>query len=307
MAHEETLGLFGDIGGSKVRIGVATTDLLIDYEELPTPQDPDELILTVGGLVHHFAERYSADMPTPAFGVGLPGPVRRGTDGTMVGPMSNIPGFEQPVNLAERLAADRRIHGLGIYVLNDATAATYQAARLPGLRTSDGSKPTTYLTHSTGIGGDTILEGQIVPGLAEYGKIPVAQPDGSYLTLEDLVSGNGIKARYGDGKRSAKEFGADPDAQWLWDTVGRDFGRAIAVLAPIIGMSDVVIGGGISRDRERYRQPLADEMAKALAALPPGVVETPQISYVPMGKIDDIGLLGAHQAVQSHRDELEYV
>ncbi len=307
MEPSQQLAIVCDLGGSRLRVGVAGPNGIVESQTATTPLDPDEFFNTLSGFLVHYINQYKADMPSPVLGIGMPGPVRRSQGQTMVGPMSKIPGFELPVHLPSRLGmADGRLKGLGVYVLNDATAAAYEAAQLPGLRAENNEHPVTYITHSTGIGGDTVLRGKELGLISEYGKIPMYH-EGRYVMLEDLISGDGIKALYGDGKRDAKEIGMDPMSQGVWDTIGRDFGRGLAILVPALGMSDIVIGGGISRDHDRYHRALMSELDTALAVLPPDFIEMPRITYVPDDEIDNIGLLGAYRAIQLHGKELEYV
>lgn len=307
MEPGQNLAIVCDLGGSRLRIGVAGSNGIVESQHIDTPLDPNEFFTVLSSLLVDYIGRFGTSMSKPVLGIGMPGPVRRAAGQTMIGPMSKIPGFELPVHLPSRLGmADNRLKGLGVYVLNDATAAAYKAAQLPGLRTTDNDHPVTYITHSTGIGGDTVVRGKELGIMSEYGKIPIWQGD-HYGMLEDLISGDGIKALYGDGKRSAKEVGADPAAQGAWEAVGRDFGRGLAILVPTLGMSDIVIGGGISRDHDRYHRALMKEFDTALSVLPAGFIEIPRISYVPNDEIETIGLLGAYRAIELHGNELEYV
>ena len=137
--------------------------------------------------------------------------------------------------------------------------------------------------------------------LAEYGHIPLLQRDGSYATLENLISGNAITLKYGD----VMYRNQTPRYQEHWDKIGRDFGRGIATLAPVIGMSAVVIGGGVSRNHERYEGALRAELAIATGSIPVGVVaESPLIKFVPHNMIDEIGLYGAFEAIRQRFKEL---
>lgn len=274
----------GDIGGTNMRLGVACAEGLLEYEIVSTPKDPDEFFRVVGNTVLRLGSVYDFDVGA----IGFPGPVRITSEGISVGPLTNIPSLDEPFDVNERVAAENEsLRGFRILALNDAEAATHAAPSLLdeihlGDRASGSHEQDviTYITHSTGIGGDSIKGGVVCSRadgmLAEYGHIPLLQADGSYETLENRVSGEAIKRRF-RGNPSAED----------WTQIGIEFGRGLATLMPVVGMSDIVIGGGASRAHGFYGDALAATLIKAARAIPSGVVEhAPEVTFVPENRID---------------------
>lgn len=300
------IALVGDIGGTCMRIGVASEDTLIDHAIVRTPHDPDEFFQVLGHVITGFVELYSVDNGA----IGFPGPVKADYNGVTVGPLPNVAGIEEAFNVNERLAAEHsKLRGFGILALNDAEAATHAAAHVAWPDIKNESSIVTYITQSTGVGGDSIKNGVVSSRadghLAEYGHMPFLQPDGTYATLENRVSGEAIRKIYGHGTLTAQQLYKDPDTGLVWQTVGKDFAKGLSVLAPVIGMADIVIGGGTSRCHPRYQKSLRQELDTALEAVPSSIIEkAPDISYVPSNMIDTLGLRGAFYALQQRYLEL---
>jgi predicted NBD/HSP70 family sugar kinase len=310
MAYSE-LAIVGDIGATNMRLGVARIDsttgraeLLSKPEERPTPLDPDHFFHSMARGVMALIEEY----PEISDGaIGFPGPVVDGNNGRMVGPITNIASLKRPFDLSERLAdVDSTLGDIRMISLNDAEAATYAAPFVPGVSNPDNQRPLLYITHSTGIGGETIqnhkISSRLTGQLAEYGHVPILQPDGTYRTLEKSISGPNMERLYGNGL-SIFELGTTEgeEIDKIWEKVGRDFAHGLGMMLPIVGPSDVVIGGGISRDHHRYDVALRTELEKILAIMPPGMLETPTISYVPKHEVSTFGLVGARYAIEQYR------
>lgn len=310
MAHSE-LAIVGDIGGTNMRLGIGRLDpetgrahLIHDPEIQPTPLDPDRFFSSLAKSVTVLLDQYP-EIKDGA--IGFPGPVAVGSERTMVGPITNIASLRQPFDLSERLTAEESaLAHFRVISLNDAEAATYAAPFVPGVSDPSNQRPLTYITHSTGVGGETIQNHQIASRLTgqlgEYGHVPLIQPDGSYRTLEKSISGPNMEVLYGNGL-SIFELGTAQGEQFdqIWDRVGRDFARGLAVTVPIIGQADIVIGGGISRDHQRYDAALREEFEKILSIMPGGMLEIPTISYVPKAEVSTFGLVGARYAIEQYR------
>jgi predicted NBD/HSP70 family sugar kinase len=301
------IAVVGDIGGTNMRVGVASVEGWLDEEIVPTPHDPDHFFKVLGGQMLKYIDKYDAKIGA----VGFPGPVRVTPEGITAGPFENIAGLDEPFDIHERLEAeDPRLSGFGVLTLNDAEAQTHAC---PSLLEKAGEdiidQVITFYTQSTGIGGDSIKNGVVCSRadgtLAEYGHTPVALPDGTFTTLEKRASGTAIRKLYGGGLRDARELYLDPDTQPVWDQVGSDLGFAIASLAPVLGMKHVVIGGGVSVCHPRYDLALRDTLAKAVEPMPAHIVDKPpMITYVPTKLIDVFGLMGALHAVRERYAEV---
>lgn len=299
------LAVVGDIGGTNMRIGVATAQGLIEQEIVPTPHDPDQFFNVLGGLMLNYVQSRGAKLGA----VGFPGPVKVSKEGITAGPFENIAGLNEAFDINERLAAEHKeLSGFGVLTLNDGEASTHAAPHL--LEDTDvEDRVITYFTHSTGVGGDSIKDGVVCSRadgmLAEYGHIPVRLSNDSYSTLEKRISGNAIHQLYGKGRHSAEVVYSWEGAQSVWDLIGRDFGQGIGFFAPVVGMTDVVIGGGVSVCHPRYDRALREELAKAVAPMPAHIVNTPpNITYVPTDQIPTLGMRGAFFALQERYEEV---
>lgn len=305
------LAIVGDIGGTNMRLGIGRLDaetgrasLLRKPDIIPTPLDPERFFSSLARGVVTLLEAYP-DMRSGA--IGFPGPVAVGAENTMVGPITNIASLKEPFDLSERLTAeDSSLAGFHFISLNDAEAATYAAPFVDGVSDSSNQRPLTYITHSTGIGGETIhnhqISSRLTGQLAEYGHVPLIQPDGTYRTLEKSVSGPNIEKLYGNGM-SIFEIGTtkNDETDEIWDKVGKDFARGLAMTVPIVGQSDIVIGGGVSRDHARYETALNEEFERILSIMPTGMLEIPKISYVPKDEVSTFGLVGARYAIEQYQ------
>ena len=288
----------GDMGATNCQVGVSSPHSLIDHEILPTPHDPDRFFHLLGSQILRFADYHKARMAA----IAVAGPVRITNDGEQAGPLPNIAGMDEPFILSERLAAAHpRLSGFPLITLNDATAAAHATARY--FADGNNSQPLTYLALKTGVGGDTIIDYETYSytgkALSEYGQMPLRQPDGSYATLENLVSGRAIKRLYGGNERDATTLAKDPATQDAWDAVGRDLARGIGMLIPLIGMRQLIIGGGVGANAAgRYGAALHEELQRISRVLPPNIAELPKIQFLPPDLDQVIGLRGCYFAAR---------
>ncbi|MET0475550.1 MAG: ROK family protein [Mycobacterium sp.] len=119
------------------------------------------------------------------------------------------------------------------------------------------------MTIGTGVGGAVWLHGELFEGLhgaaGEIGHSPGfgdrACTCGGYGHLETLASGRSIAARYREDTGidlSAAEIAArarrhDHAAITVFDTAGSAIGQAIIMVAALIDITTVVIGGGVAQ------------------------------------------------------------
>lgn len=283
----------GDVGGTNCRTAVVGPEgLVCEPDIVPTPHDPGELFQLLGSRILYLADRYGA--ATGA--LGMPGPIKRRAGTVAVGPFKNIAGVNEPFDLEEQLAAEHpKLSGFPVLPLNDAEAGAVAAARLYAV--NDNEEPLTYLTVSTGVGGDTCIGYESISyttGIpSEYGHIPLFEtPGGNSVTLEDRLSGKAI----------TKQFDSHPTEQ-DWQIIGQGIARGIGVLIPILGMAQVVIGGGVGGNHNhQFGESLATRLDEIMQAMPDNFVR-PEVSYVPKPRdpdmpdmVKDIGLFGCYYA-----------
>lgn len=158
------------------------------------------------------------------------------------------------VHITEML---RNRFGVGAYLCNDADACALAEWRYGA---GTGTDSMIFLTFGTGIGAGLILGGRLYSGACgmagEIGHVSLYE-DGHIGynkrgSVEGYCSGGGI-AQYGKG--SARELGVraeagDAEAVSIYERVGYDLGKALAILVDILNPEAVVIGSIYVRSRE---------------------------------------------------------
>ena len=158
------------------------------------------------------------------------------------------------VHITERL---QNRFGIGAYLCNDADACALAEWRYGA---GTGTDSMIFLTFGTGIGAGLILGGRLYSGACgmagEIGHVSLYE-DGHIGynkrgSVEGYCSGGGI-AQYGKG--SARELGVraeagDAEAVSIYERVGYDLGKTLAILVDILNPEVVVIGSIYVRSRE---------------------------------------------------------
>lgn len=238
---KEYLGI--DIGGTKCAVvrGDARANIL-EKRIFPTT-DRD------GTLKQIFAA--AADLKTDqteAIGVSCGGPLDAET-GMILGP-PNLPGWDRvPIT---RYLADR--FGIPAYLENDANACAVAEWRFGA---GNGCRNMIFLTFGTGLGAGLILDGKLFRGACgmagEVGHIRLFSGGhtgyGKAGSYEGYCSGGGI-AQYGLG--SAKELASkaragDCEALAVWERIGENLGRLLAILMDVLNPDVIVIGSIYAR------------------------------------------------------------
>ena len=151
---------------------------------------------------------------------------------------------------------------------NDADACALAEWRFGAGR---GTQNMIFLTFGTGLGAGLILNGQLYVGASnlagEVGHIRLA-PDGpeGYRkrgSFEGFCSGGGIaqliEMRTGESftaRELARRADAnDPQALAIWNEIGTQFGRGLAVLVDILNPEAVVAGSIFTRAERFLREP----------------------------------------------------
>jgi predicted NBD/HSP70 family sugar kinase len=142
-----------------------------------------------------------------------------------------------------------------------------------------------YLTLSTGMGGGFVVDGRLFRGASgEHpevahqavswrgpGRAPLCEC-GASGCLEERVSGNGIRRRFG---KPAEELSSDE-----WAEVGRSLGEGLRNLATILVPDLIAVGGGVALGGgERLLGPARDAARSALKLVPFPPVELSALGY----------------------------
>ena len=139
-----------------------------------------------------------------------------------------------------------------------------------------------YLTISTGMGGGFVVDGEIYRGAngehpeVAHQSVGSSRDDrcecGASGCLEALVSGNGIRRRYGKPGEQLT------DGEWA--EVGRDLGRGLRNLAAILAPDLIAVGGGVAIGAgEKLLAPARQVAASSLKLVPLPPVERSALGY----------------------------
>ena len=186
-----------------------------------------------------------------AVGVSCGGPLDA-KRGVILSP-PNLPDWDD-VHITEML---RNRFGVSAYLCNDADACALAEWRYGA---GVGTDSMIFLTFGTGIGAGLILGGRLYSGACgmagEIGHVSLYE-DGHIGynkrgSVEGYCSGGGI-AQYGKG--SARELGVraeagDAEAVSIYERVGSDLGKTLAILVDILNPEAVVIGSIYVRSRK---------------------------------------------------------
>ncbi len=274
-----------DIGGTKCAVlrGQGTEiEEKVRFETTAFPETLDKILTGVRRLM------------TPAVtavGISCGGPLdcRRGI---IQSPPSLPDWVDVPI-----VSIIEKALGKPTHLCNDADACALAEWRYGA---GKGTENMVFLTCGTGFGAGLILNGQLYSGFCgsagEIGHVTL-HPDGDHIgyykrgAAEGYCSGSGI-AQYGAG--SAKEIAdrakaGDPQAIALFQTIGADLGRAVAILVDLLNPEAVVLGSIYARCTDLL-QPSLEEQLKKEALLP--AVEACRILPAALGEqIGDVAAL----------------
>jgi polyphosphate glucokinase len=244
-----TIRLGVDIGGTGIKsapVDVELGDLTADRFRLVTPKKhrPDEVMKTVHEVVQKFP-----DVQGP-IGVTFPGVIIRGVVHTAANMDKSWVGLD-----ADKMFSDSL--GRPVTLMNDADAAGVAEMRFGAGKDKRGV--VIMITLGTGIGCAVFHDGVLLPN-TELGHIEI---DG--MDAERLASGSARDAE----KLSWKEF-------------GKRLQRYLRTLDALLWPDLFIIGGGVSKEAEKY--------------LPDVKVRTPVVTAE---LLNNAGIVGAAVLVNS--------
>lgn len=304
----DELAIVCDVGATKVATGVATTSEVFGAERHQTPRcDRDGLLQLLSSSILNLSDTYGTKTAVLAFN----GPTKFVDGDCEVGPLYLITPDTFQLGAALE-AIEPRLKGFQVLGLNDAEAAAYAAAQPPIITQPVRGEKIMYINLGTGVGGDTICNGQSTRGngmLAEYGEQVLWLPDGRRVTWGDLVSGEAIQKLYGgETGCCAQTLFKDPSTDMMWDEVGRNIARGLMPLLSSVGPHKVVFGGSVSQCHQRFSEALDDELDKAFEAFSPDSgTKRAEIIYVPRKRLAQLALRGGYYGLQERRAELVVV
>lgn len=292
-----------DLGGTNVRVAIVNEKGEV-LEELKRPslsdQGPEIVLDNILNMIQTLEQRKGC----LGVGIGIPGPVD--TEKGCVTLATNIKDFAHfPVvsYMEERL-------NLPVYLDNDANVAGLAEALVGSGR---GNKIVYYVTHSTGIGGALVVNGQGVSGQFGYaGEIANIivdrnRPKIDHLNagaVENWASGTAIvrqaKERISKDIESAYDVfllaqDGNTDAVDIIDNMIDDFAIMLSTIAHVVEPHVFVFGGGVTQSQEFYLDRV-EEKFKTLVH--PGMREI----QFKLASLEEPGIVGAAMLCYSHEE-----
>lgn len=314
MVHDKARGVLGvDLGGTNIRAAAIAPDgAMLARRQTPcgAADGVDAVLERLVTTVNEAAR--AANLPASApVGVAFPGGVNPRTGILSFAP--NLPGWRD-VPVRDRLS---QLLGRPVAVGNDVNAAALGEWRYG---VGQGTRHMIYLGVGTGIGGGTIIDGQLLLGrdglASEAGHIviDIAGPPchcGGRGCLEAFAAGwaiardaqrlldAGMPSSLPDllaerneeldgGAIAAAALAGDGLALEVLTGAGRALGAGIASLAHLFNPEVIAIGGGVTAAGDLLFAPLHEALAvHLLAPFAAG------LRIVPSALNQDAGLLGA--------------
>ena len=242
----EILGI--DVGGSGIKgapVDTSTGNMLAERYRIKTPTgaEPEPVAEIVAEIASHF------DWKSP-IGIGFPAPIKGGV--AMMA--ANI--SEQWVGLnADELFS--KATGCPCTTLNDADAAGTAEMKLGAGLGQPGT--VIVLTLGTGIGTAIFHNGNLIPN-TEFGHVEIKCKD--------------AEMHASDAARKRKNMS--------WKKYAKKLNRYLAVMEKLFWPNLFIIGGGISKDHEKF--------------LPLLTIDTP---VVPAQQFNEAGIIGAALAART--------
>jgi glucokinase len=294
------LGL--DIGGTKLAAGVVAGDgKVLSFTVTSTnaeegPERGIERLFELGRKA--VAESGLGWERIAVVGIGSGGPLDA-TRGVLIAP-PHLPGWRE----VPLVALAEEAFGLSVVLENDATAAAAGEHRFGA---GAGTRNMVYLTISTGVGGGSVIEGNLYRGASgnggELGHVTVdcagrhCRGCGRKGCLEAYVSGTSIAERAqeaGMGSVTAADVSAaakagDPIAIEVWDATTDALACGLTSIVNLFEPELVVLGGGVvSGTGEQLLGPVRERVRAESMAPAGGAAEIVQSA---LG--EHVGVVGA--------------
>ena len=237
-----------DIGGSGIKgapVDISTGELLAERYRIKTPKGakPEPVAKTVAKIASYF------DWKGP-IGIGFPAPIKGGVALTA----ANISKMWIGTNVDELFS---KATGCPCTVLNDGDAAGLAEMKFGAGYGQPGT--VIVLTLGTGIGTAIFHQGRLLPN-TEFGHVEIKCED--------------AELRASDAARKREDLS--------WKKYAKRLNRYLAAMERLFWPNLFIIGGGISKDHEKY--------------LPLLTIDTP---VVPAQQFNNAGIVGAALAART--------
>jgi len=308
-----------DLGGTNLRVGVIRDDGHVEADAavpVGTEKSADRIASLIGEHVALMQNQTS--LPLTGCGCGIPGIVD--SDRGIVFNSPNFPDW-QDVPILKLLEKS-----ITLPLLIDNDANMFALAELL-FGAGKGRHNLIMLTLGSGIGGGIVIDGKVFHGdrgfAGEVGHI-VVEPDGvpcgckSHGCWEQYAAGRAfthlvhrlpkhereavLAEVYGDANQLSPELIAslagrgNTIAKELWRSYGRYLGIGIASLINVLGITTIVIGGGIARSWDYFIDACRAEIMSR--TYHKNVV---QLKLLPASLGENTGIVGAASAMFQRR------
>jgi glucokinase len=216
--------IFIDIGGTKTRVGVSYTGDKLDASEL---FETNTSFDSTKEKIVELANKLTKNQPIREAVCGVPGVVLGSPSVLVKSPhLSDWNGLQIEKVLSESLKTK-------VTILNDTALVGLGEAVYGG---GKGYDIVTYLTISTGVGGVRIVDKRIDRSAQGF-EIGHQLMD-EHNTLEELISGSAMQAKYGKHPREVLE-------KEIWDEQETILARALSTTIYYWSPNAIVIGGSM--------------------------------------------------------------
>lgn len=298
--QKQYLGI--DIGGTAVKLGIVDeSGAILEKAEFPTIVGGEEPVIeNVAAGARSFLSAWEGKL----LGIGVSATGQIDVEsGVVIGVCGSVKNWEG-TPLKARLQEEFK---LPVTVINDANAVAVAEQKFGS---AAGYEDVVVVTVGTGIGGGIVSGGRLLLGSrgigGEIGHFTIRY-DGEPCTcggrgcleryasatalVRSVESRPGLRERLGLGEvngRTIFEKLRDPEVSEIVEGWIGCLAAGLIGLTHIFNPDMIVIGGGISREEERFIVPLRE---KVLAGVMPRFAERLQLRAASLG--NDAGLVGA--------------
>jgi glucokinase len=252
-----------DIGGTEIKAGIVSNNKILKKAVLKTGKTKKEVVNNILKSINRLFSK-----KIKAIGVGCPGPADY--EKGIIGKTPNLP--LKGVNLKKIISKKFKKR---VVISNDANCFVLGEAIRLKKRNAVG------LTLGTGVGGGIVINGKLYRGNGNAGEL-------GHCTIKfDGPKGiiNGDLESYISAKAIRRDYGKSPDrlkSGKAWNSVGEKLGIGISNLINAFDPDVIVLGGGISRAFNLFKNGMNKEINKrAIRKVP-----------IVKGK-EDSGIIGA--------------
>ncbi len=231
-----------DIGGTGMKGAVVDTEAGVLLTErfrikTPSPATPASMVKVVGKIIEHF------NWEGP-IGCAMPGPIKNGI-------MMTANNLDKSWIGIEAQTLFEKACGRKMSIINDADAAGLAEMRFGAGKLQNGV--VLLLTLGTGIGSALFMDGKLIPN-TEFGQIE-------------------IRGKKGE-RRASYRVKEEKDLSWTkWSKLVSEY---IATVEQIIWPDLIIIGGGVSKESDKFLRRIKT-----------------QTTIVPAQLLNEAGIVGA--------------